>query len=237
MKEAPAVDNLNKKLREKNVRLNKLFTQSLIETKEAFHRALKRYWVIDRKPPKFLLGNIAPELPGTNLTSCQVFANRNHLIKLIEKNGQVVIYGAHYQSLSEKIISITQPKSLFILDNAFKNSLTASIQPALDSGQAIVYEADKFNLNSFQEGQLDCVFLEHNYKYKAVKKDMKLASKMIKPGGLIVCSNYITWSPLEALPYGVCCAVNEFIIERNWQMVGLVLHPMGYHDVVIRKPK
>jgi hypothetical protein len=65
--------------------------------------------------------------------------------------------------------------------------------------------------------------------------DITQAVRVIKPQGLIVFNDYVKYSPLELVQYGVMEAVNDLCLRQNFEMVGLALHGLGYFDVALRK--
>ena len=48
-------------------------------------------------------------------------------------------------------------------------------------------------------------------------------------------NDYVKYSSLELVQYGVMEAVNDLCLTQSFEMVGLALHGLGYFDVALRR--
>jgi predicted O-methyltransferase YrrM len=61
--------------------------------------------------------------------------------------------------------------------------------------------------------KFDYVFLDGGHKYETVLKDLKILTKVIKNGGVILCDDYdLTYAP------GVKKAIDEYILLNNFNL-------------------
>ena len=82
---------------------------------------------------------------------------------------------------------------------------------------------------------MDLIYIDGDHSYQGVAKNLEQAARKIKEDGWIVCNNYAVYSPLEGVKYGVCRAVNEFCLNRGFEIRYLALHHWGYHNVALKK--
>jgi hypothetical protein len=91
-------------------------------------------------------------------------------------------------------------------------------------------------LKEFPDEYFDYIYVDADHKYESVMKDIEQVKQKMKKRGIIQFNDYCTFFPSEGLALsGVQRAVNEFMLEENYEMLYLCMESMGYYDVVVRR--
>ncbi len=138
---------------------------------------------------------------------------------------------------SRMILNVIQPKKLFLIDpfgicidtyGEELSFLSTAYSTAADYlgvlnrfeneilYQYVVVDND-FSYNAvkrYKDQSLDFVYIDASHKYEDVKIDLNGWLPKVKEGGLIAGHDYV-----EFKGFGVIKAVDEFIIENNFEMV------------------
>lgn len=154
------------------------------------------------------------------------------------KNSVVAEVGIDQCLYSEKILNITTPTTLHLVDIA-ESCITIAQQKFRDEinrGIVRVHKSDSSTfLKSLPDQYLDWVYIDGDHSYSGVKKDLEAVRVKIKSAGHIALNDYIYFSPSELLKYGVIEAVNEFCLEYGYELLFLAFNARQYNDVVLRK--
>jgi len=161
---------------------------------------------------------------------------RDFLLKVLPKGAVCAEIGVYAGDFSEHILKITQPKELHLIDPwKFFSDLdhmgaefgkgTMIDQRKLDDlyakvlrrfgsemqrGRITVHRATSEDVaSSFKDGYFDWVYIDGDHVYEAVKKDLEIFHKKVKPGGLIAGDDYCVSANYQK--EGVKKAVDEFI--------------------------
>lgn len=165
--------------------------------------------------------------------------NRIDLLNKFPKNSIGIELGVHLGDFSDKILQIVNPRKFHLVDSWDCIPLN---KPAAYSG---IYNRDLFvkkrfessikknklfihknysheALNFFENNYFDWIYIDANHDYDFVKFDIYNWSNKIKNDGLI-CGHDYCWKS-----NGVVKAVDEFINDKNWQLI--------YHTVYDKFP-
>jgi hypothetical protein len=200
----------------------------------------------------------SPVLPQELLQNARVLANREEALQFVPKGGIVAEIGVAYGDFSEKIINVTMPSKFFAIDtfSINKNNEPWGCTRLKESGKThFEYYQNRFRsligkgiveqrqglswemLGKLPDHSLDFIYVDADHTYESLKKDIAQAHKKIKPNGLIQFNDYTLFDNSAMVPYGVYRAVNEFMIEKNYEMLYYCLQTHGFYDVVIRKKR
>ncbi|HEY6394899.1 MAG TPA: class I SAM-dependent methyltransferase, partial [Candidatus Binataceae bacterium] len=139
---------------------------------------------------------------------------------------------------SDQILRSTQPATLHLIDIDLSQILYDKypLQAAIGRGVVKLHEGKSAQvLSSFPDHCLDWIYIDGDHSYQGVMKDIEQAVRVVKPDGLLIFNDYTKYSPLGLSQYGVMEAVNELCITHDYEMTGLALHGLGYHDVILKK--
>jgi len=201
------------------------------EAKQEFKTAIKNYRKASSKKAQFILEKRAPLLPQEALKNAEIYNSRNTLLEDLPKNKVIAEVGTQYGAWAKKILKTCDPAELHLFDRKFNIT-----DPSVTNSSCVVtHEGDSStNLSKVPDSYFDWIYIDGDHSYKGVKKDIEQAVKKVKRDGILVFNDYITWSPLEVIPYGVVTAVNELILD-GWEMVALALSPHAFWDVAVRR--
>ena len=180
----------------------------------------------------------APLLTERHVRNCRVFPYREEMLALAATGAVCAEVGVETGYFSAQILERTRPRALHLIDMDLSQIRYEEfpIQPAIDAGVVNLHQGDSAQvLQSFEDGFFDWIYIDADHSYEGVMRDIQQAVRVVKPDGLIVFNDYMQYSPLERLPYGVMKAVNELCLRSDYELVGLALHGMGYFDVALRK--
>jgi hypothetical protein len=179
----------------------------------------------------------APTLEDIHVQNCRVVPDRHKLLmNCLPKNGVCCEVGTDTGAFAKKIIELSNPRELHLIDITFSNFKRVDFLSAIESGTVILHEADSVvALNRFSDGYFDWIYIDGNHSYEGVKRDINAAKFKLKPMGLLAFNDYMFWSHRELMTYGVMQAVNEFCLNESWEIVYLALNTEAVNDVVLRK--
>lgn len=169
-------------------------------------------------------------LSEKNIRHLKVVLNREILLNHFTKNGIIAELGVDKGDFSKKIITITHPKKLYLIDiwdsevhNRNKMLYVKKrFKEEINAGQVIVIRgASEKELEKFENGYFDWVYIDTSHTYKQTIKELELCRMKVKDGGIIAGHDYCQGNINEALAYGVAQAVNQFCIEYDWEFIYL----------------
>lgn len=185
----------------------------------------------------------SPSLQDCHVKNCRLVESRAKMLEYLPKNSVVAEVGTQYGRFAQKILSITKPQKLHLIDcnfDLFKAEVSQKQQTVFQEGIARgtieLHEGDSSTiLSNFPDEYFDWIYIDADHAYEGVCKDIASGYTKVKAGGMLIFNDYTNWSVCEILPYGVARAVNEFCIAHNWEIVFLALQSLGYHDIAIKK--
>jgi hypothetical protein len=181
--------------------------------------------------------NPAPTLENIHVQNCRVVPDRFGLLTAcLPTNSICCEVGTDSGTFAKKIVELSNPSELHLIDISFNNFKRHDFSSALASGTVILHEADSVvALNKFPNDYFDWIYIDGNHSYEGVSRDIKAAKRKIKPMGMLAFNDYMFWSHREFMSYGVMKAVNEFCLKEAWEIVYLALNGEAVNDVVLRK--
>jgi hypothetical protein len=202
---------------------------------KAFQDALRAYREQTKNSPDFLIGGASPAIPFELLTDCKVLPRREHILDDLPKGGIGVEVGTQAGLFAKTLVDKTKPSKLYLIDidyTPFRRHLVAA---EIDAGTVIPQKGCSWDLlNGFEDSYFDFAYIDAGHGYDMVSRDLAAAIRKVKKGGYIVCNDFVVWSPLEAITYGVHKAVTETIVSNGFQVTHFAFHPYGYSDIAFK---
>ncbi|MBK0400384.1 class I SAM-dependent methyltransferase [Limibaculum sp. M0105] len=195
---------------------------------------------VERKYPRM---PDAPTVPDFLLADCRVLSGREQLLELLPRGGIAAEIGVADGSFSEAILSINQPKRLYLVDawataryRAALDHVKVRFSREIEAGTIVIERGMSLDaMQKIPNGSLDWVYIDTNHDFFTTRKELSIAERIVKSNGLIAGHDFCNGNPYKALPYGVIPAVCDFCVERNWAMAYLALSPNGHFSFCLRK--
>jgi hypothetical protein len=180
----------------------------------------------------------ARPLTAKHLTHCKVIESREKLLELMPKNAVCAEIGIDRCDFSQLIMDITHPRELHLVDfnSGFIEAAKRRFGSELGAGQVKVHHGDSSDvILKMPDQYFDWIYIDADHNYAGVKKDLYAAHIKIKRDGLIALNDYIYFAPSVFRKFGVVEAVNEFCVERDFEIIYFALQGRMYNDVVLRR--
>ena len=157
-----------------------------------------------------------------------ILANREHLLEVLPKQGVVAEIGVDSGFFTEKIISITNPDKLHLIDtwsskrygqNKFdlvKNKFSKQINNRIIN---ISRDTSIDAASSFNDSYFDWIYIDTDHSYSTTLKELLAYENKIKADGFILGHDYVMGNWRKSGKYGVIEAVAEFCVNRNWKLI------------------
>ena len=186
--------------------------------------------------PTFLLAPQSPKIPQGLLDNATLITTRYKMLEYLPKGAKVIEIGTLRGEFAKQIYEVTQPQELHIADITFKNFDYVAMSEILESESVSLHEADSVaTMETFPDNYFDWVYIDSDNSYEAGYRDLEVAYRKTKKGGLIIVNGYNSWSPYEFKAYGYFAATNKKAIKEKMQFKYLTLDQGGYHDVALIK--
>jgi hypothetical protein len=199
----------------------------------------------------------APTLPPELVTGALLLPERKAVLPLLPRGATVVEVGVALGSFSRALLDVCRPASFIAVDNFRLHELDRfwghpsshyfgdkthaawyrdTFRAEIEAGRMRVLEGESAaQMETLPDASVDVFYIDADHTYPAVKRDLEVARRKIKPDGWLLLNDYILVDMLEApAPYGVIYAANEFMIEHRWAMHYFTLQDHMYCDVVLR---
>lgn len=184
-----------------------------------------RNWLEKRKKeiPTF-------EFQSDHISNAQILSNREELLKLLPKNGVVAEIGVDKGEFSEKIMDMTSPKKLHLIDNWNCERYHEGLKKDVEAKFGKEITSDKIEINfglstevvgSFPENYFDWIYIDTDHTYKTTLSELRLYSRKIKPEGIIAGHDFMPGNITGIVLYGVTQAVKQFCNEEDWELIYL----------------
>lgn len=185
---------------------------------------------------KFFADVSPAPLSPLHLQNTRVLPHREALLQSLPKGKLCLEIGAGNGALTRQILLHLAPGKLHVCDRDFHSFDDSSFDSAGKQGVIEYHEGDAAEyLAALPDSYADLIFLRPGPSYSATARALEQAGRKLKDDGAIICGNYTTYSPLDGAKYGVARAVNEFCHAGCCEISHLAFHPLGFHDVALRK--
>ena len=212
---------------------NRLYSAVAKQVQQVNEMNLKKY--------EETLPNI--ELETKHIKDLKILTNKPALLEVLPKNGIAAEIGVSRGDYSEKILSVTQPQKLHLIDawihegyrgrdqfvkDRFKNEIQLG-QVSINQGFSTQ------ELEKFDDGYFDWVYIDSDHTYETTAKELEISRRKVKSGGIIAGHDYAKGAWVQGFRYGVVEAVSEFCSKYNWRMIYLTLENHGNHSYALQE--
>ncbi len=170
------------------------------------------------------------ELSQRHIEDTKLVPNRTVLLEHFPKNAVVAEVGVDEGRYSEKILAITKPRTLHLIDpwdskrygQGKMKAIGRKFKNQIDAGQVVVHRGRCADvLKEFEDDYFDWVYLDASHRYRETLDELELCHLKVKSGGLIAGHDYSAGNVDRAIHYGVVEAVNEICNKYDYRLAFL----------------
>ena len=173
-------------------------------------------------------------LRDEHVENCRMFATRSSMLKSMNKGRVWAEVGTYEGAFAGQISAICDPSELHLIDLDF--SLVRQKQYVEENDIVRFHQGDSVKLlNSFPNAYFDYIYIDADHDLAGVARDVGAAKPKLKPHGLLIFNDYLCFSQVDMMPYGIVPVVNALCVQENWEMVGFALQFKMYCDLAIRR--
>ena len=174
-------------------------------------------------------------------------SDRDTMLHLMPTNSTVAEVGAFKGGYSAKILDITRPSRLHLID-AWPGQTIHSSGEVINGYEAYNFVKERFSKEiednrvvlhrnfsvyasqRFENEYFDWIYIDAGHHYEEVKSDLNYWYPKVKDGGFITGHDYV-----EKKWYGIVRAVNEFIQQHPVVFVALTQEVHGSLSWILKK--
>ena len=191
---------------------------------------------IDSKIPRYVLEQ-------KHVQNAKILVDRFELLKMMPKNAVVAEIGVASGDYSSKIIQLTNPSKLHLVDfwgssrynEAVKNTVYTKFDAEIKSKKIeISLGLSTQVVDGFQNDYFDWIYIDTDHTYKTTLEELLSYAPKMKQGGIISGHDYIQGNWTGLIRYGVIEAVYEFCSKHNWEII-YIPREVDYPSFPIRK--
>ncbi|MFN3876344.1 MAG: class I SAM-dependent methyltransferase, partial [Flavobacteriales bacterium] len=186
------------------------------------------------------------ELSPSHIANLRVVTDRDAFLEALPKGGVVAEAGVDRGDFSARILAITRPEKLHLIDFWGSARYHASLQDLVRSRFASEIAAGQVRIDlglstevlpRFPDGYFDWIYIDTDHGYRVTAAELDIARRKVKPDGIIAGHDYTTCNWDGGVRYGVVEAVHEFCVKHDWELF-LLTHETDRHlSFAIRRRK
>lgn len=206
-----------------------LFPKSFRES--VYEHNVRQYKTLEYKKLKSIeKANPRSELSQVYIANLRLVTDRNALLNLMPTGSIVAEVGVERGDFSRRILSITKPEMLHLIDTWENHSINENLRNIVElkftteisSDQVILHQGDPVvELEKIDDGYLDWVYIDTDPSYETTTRELEICQIKVKDGGIIAGHKYTKGDWLIRNRYGVITAVHDFCKEYGWEMIYL----------------
>lgn len=186
----------------------------------------KDYWdQYDKAIPKYILNE-------RHYKNLMAISNREQLLRMLHKKGAVAEIGVDRGEFSKKILYISKPRKLHLIDSWDSNRYHRGLRELVKDKFKDEISKGTVEINvglstevadNFRDNYFDWIYIDTVHSYTTTKLELKRYNRKVKQDGVIAGHDFIIGSWNERVRYGVIDAVYEFCVRYNWEMIYLTM--------------
>lgn len=174
----------------------------------------------------------------------RILVRRSKLLREMLKEGIVAEIGVDEGDFSDRIIKISRPRKLHLIDswgsNRYNHTKESSVRTRFNqeivSGKVIIDKGDSLErLSKFNDGYFDWVYLDTTHKLQQTTSELELSRSKVKQGGVIAGHDFCRGITSSGDEYGVIEAVHGFCKKYDWEMLYLTSETSGRWSYALRE--
>lgn len=183
-------------------------------------------------------------LTAKHIQNLQVFIDRDTLLSSMPEKATVAEIGVARGDFSEKILAITEPLRLHLIDSWSQDARYLNLRGFIEdkfeteirSGQVSVHQGVSTSvLAEFEREYFDWVYIDTCHDYETTRQELAICKDKMKLGGIIAGHDYVTGNWSARIRYGVIEAVHEFCVRYDWEMIYLTHESRRHLSYALRQ--
>ena len=209
--------------------------------------------------PMFPIKIDLPALLPEHVADAALYADRNEALAGLPRNGVVAELGVAFGDFSETMIHHLKPLRFDAFDifrghesETFWDRPTAECFGELSHRQfyerrfakeiatnrLCVYEGDSATeLGKQPDATYDVIYIDSDHSFAGVVRDANVATRKVKPDGILVFNDYIMFDYHYGVPYGVAPVVHDLCVNHGWQVAYIALQRDLFFDIALRRKR
>jgi predicted O-methyltransferase YrrM len=90
-------------------------------------------------------------------------------------------------------------------------------------------------LKACADRSFDFIYIDTNHTYGTTIQELRLADRVVAPGGFIAGHDYTVGNVVGPMVYGVVQAVSQFCVENKYRFKYLTVEPAGWNSFCLIK--
>lgn len=177
------------------------------------------------------------ELEPKHIANLRIVLDRDAFLEALPKGGVVAEAGVDHGDFSARILKITQPRKLHLIDVWHSKRYHGGLQgfvrerfaDEITNGRVqIDLGLSTSVLPRYPDHYFDWIYIDTDHGYRVTADELSIARTKVKPGGIIAGHDYITSNWDGGVRYGVVEAVHEFCVRHGWELI-LLTHETDRH--------
>lgn len=183
-------------------------------------------------------------LPESHLENCKLLPDRDRLLSFLPKSGVVAELGVDKGDFSKRILDITQPQTLHLIDAwnterygiAKQNEVIQKFRTGTEAGTVKLHIGlSTERVHDFPDAYFDWIYIDTDHSYTTTAAELELYLPKMKTNGIIAGHDFINGNWIKGYKYGVMEAVYQFCNKHNWEFIFLTMEMTDHPSFAIRK--
>lgn len=183
-----------------------------------------------------------PRLSHVHLEGAKLLPSRYDLLKELPRRSVVCEVGVADGSFSAQILKKCEPAKLHLVDaweaRRYRDAhekVRERFHAELASGCICLHVGQStLRLREFPDYYFDWIYIDTVHDYQTTAKELSLALKKVKRGGIIAGHDHTAGNVVTPVCYGVVPAVQEFCVAHRWKYLYLTCESHCYTSFALR---
>ncbi|OYR53068.1 hypothetical protein DJ73_08845 [Halorubrum sp. Ea1] len=202
------------------------------------------YYEPDRVKTPHARDSVPETLSEEHVRDAEVVPAREDMLEAFPRGGRVAELGTDEGDLSERILSITDPDELYLIDvwgsKEFSDRSVEEVENRYadriaDGTVEVLPERPDVALDRFEDGFFDWVYIDTTHTYEQTQRELEIAREKVKSDGVMAGHDYCLGDVPAGRWYGVIAAVHEFCVEYEMKLTHLSLETHGHSSFAIER--
>ena len=167
------------------------------------------------------------KLRKEHVKGAELLVDRDELLECMPKGGKVAELGVDEGNFSARILEITNPATLHLVDvwgdARYHEGKALSVQSRfadeIENGQVNITRGLSLEaVDAFEDGYFDWIYIDTDHSYQTTIQELQQWAPKVKANGVIAGHDYTMGNFTSGYKYGVIEAVAEFCTQNNWTL-------------------